>query len=124
MVVAGVFDRFPGLQVVLGHWGETVAFFAERINLLTDMASSRRSMTEYLRDNVLIAPSGIYSSRYLRWAIETVGIDRVVMSTDHPFVPAPLGAARRFVDEAPIDEEGRTAIGSANWERVTRAIRR
>lgn len=26
MIIAGVFDRFPGLQLVLGHWGEVVLF--------------------------------------------------------------------------------------------------
>lgn len=27
LVLSGVFDRFPDLQVILGHWGEVVLFF-------------------------------------------------------------------------------------------------
>jgi predicted TIM-barrel fold metal-dependent hydrolase len=31
LVLAGVFDRFPDLQIVIGHWGELVLFYLERI---------------------------------------------------------------------------------------------
>jgi predicted TIM-barrel fold metal-dependent hydrolase len=34
MVIAGVFDRFPQLQVVVGHWGELVLFFLARVRPL------------------------------------------------------------------------------------------
>jgi uncharacterized protein len=30
LMLAGTFDRLPGLQVILGHWGEVVLFYAER----------------------------------------------------------------------------------------------
>jgi predicted TIM-barrel fold metal-dependent hydrolase len=32
MVLAGVFDRHPDLQVVTGHWGEVVLFYLDRID--------------------------------------------------------------------------------------------
>jgi uncharacterized protein len=34
LVLAGVFDRMPGLQVILGHWGELVLFYAERLSVM------------------------------------------------------------------------------------------
>jgi uncharacterized protein len=29
LVLAGTFDRMPGLQMILGHWGELVLFYVE-----------------------------------------------------------------------------------------------
>ena len=34
LVLAGVFDRFPNLQVLLGHWGEVVLFYLDRADAL------------------------------------------------------------------------------------------
>jgi predicted TIM-barrel fold metal-dependent hydrolase len=32
MILAGVFDQFPGLQLILGHWGEMIPFYLARFN--------------------------------------------------------------------------------------------
>ena len=31
LVLARVFDRFPNLQIILGHWGEVILFYLERL---------------------------------------------------------------------------------------------
>lgn len=77
LALAGVFDRFPDLQVVLGHWGEVVLFYLERSDGLALQAGLRRSFSEYMRSNAYITAGGVYSQRYLRWAAEVVGVERV-----------------------------------------------
>ncbi len=37
MIFAGVFDRHPNLQVIVGHWGEAILFYLERIAMLEHM---------------------------------------------------------------------------------------
>lgn len=88
MIIAGVFNRFPDLQVIIGHWGELVLFFLERIQHLADAAQLQRTLIEYVRSNLYVAPSGILSDRYLHWAIEVAGVDRILFSTDYPFEKA------------------------------------
>ena len=124
LALAGVFDRFPDLQVVVGHWGEMVLFFLERIEKLAGAAGLARPLGEYARENLHVAPSGILSHRYLRWALEVVGADRVVFSTDYPFEAASLGGARRFVEEAEISGDQRRLVGAGSWDRLCAAIRR
>jgi uncharacterized protein len=34
MVLGGVFDRFPKLQVVIGHMGEGLPFFIRRVDVM------------------------------------------------------------------------------------------
>lgn len=124
LILAGVFDHFPDLQVIVGHWGEIVLFYLDRISTLDNIASLERPIADYLHTNVYIAPSGVYSHRYLRWAADLVGTDRLLFSTDYPFVPAPAGLARRFLAESPLPSAERAAIASGNWERLRQAIRR
>lgn len=124
LMLAGVFDRFPRLQVITGHWGEMVLFYLDRIDQLGATAKLSRTPSEYFQTNLMVTPSGVLSHRYLRWAIEVLGADRVLFATDHPFVPLPSGAAKRFFDEANLAAADRDAVASGNWERLRANIRR
>lgn len=124
LIASGVFDRFPGLRVIVGHWGEMVLFYLERIELLGMFAGLPRPFSDYVRSNVLVAPGGIFSQRYLRWATEVVGAERILFSTDYPFESAPGGGARRFLEEADLSGADRARIASGNWEALCAGIRR
>jgi predicted TIM-barrel fold metal-dependent hydrolase len=127
LIYGRVFDRHPDLQVIVGHWGELVLFFAERVQLLDRSMRPPldRSLTEYLRENVSYTPSGIYSPRYLAWTIDLVGIDRIMFSTDYPYIPTiGGGASRAFLEKSSLlSEEDRHKIAYGNWERLTGQVR-
>jgi predicted TIM-barrel fold metal-dependent hydrolase len=38
MILAGVFDRFPNLTIVTGHWGEVVLSYLDRADMLSGTA--------------------------------------------------------------------------------------
>jgi uncharacterized protein len=124
LILSGVFDRFPDLQVIVGHWGEMVLFYLDRVSSMDGAAGLRRPIAEYFRTNVHVAPSGVLSMRYLRWATEVVGVDRLLFSTDYPFVNAQEGGARAFLEQAPVSDADRLKIASGNWNRLCAAIRR
>ncbi|PRY41267.1 amidohydrolase family protein [Umezawaea tangerina] len=124
MIVSGVFDRFPDLQVVLGHWGEVVLFYLDRVAALDGVTDLRRPVAEYFRTNVHITPGGISSHKYLRWTLETVGVDRVMYASDYPFNQERAGSARRFLDTAPISADDRDRVAHRNWEALVAGIRR
>jgi uncharacterized protein len=85
LIFSGTFDHNPDLQVVVGHWGEVVLFYIERIAAMQQMGLKLdRPLEDYFRDNVFYTGSGILSQRYLRWTIEVVGVDRVMYSVDYP----------------------------------------
>ncbi len=71
-----------------------------------------------------MTPSGILSQRYLRWAMEVIGAERIMFAADYPFVPLPEGASKRFLREADISESERNMISSDNWDRLRGQIRR
>ena len=119
MIFSGVFDRHTNLQVIIGHWGELVLFYLEHTAVMQAMGlHSDRPLQDYFRQNVWVTGSGLYSERYLRWSAEVVGIDRIVFSTDYPFRDTGGGTARAFLEDAPLTEAEKAAIGSGNWERL------
>ncbi len=119
MIMSGVFDRYPELQVIVGHWGEVVLFYLDRIDVLSKVANRlRHPVSHYFQTNVFVTPSGIFSQRYMRWATEMIGVDRILFSTDYPYVYKGDGWARAFLEETGLSAEDQKKIAHRNWERL------
>ena len=116
LILGGVLDRFPGLQLILGHWGEVMLFYLDRIDRMTGIADLARPVSEYVRTNVFVTPGGVFSQRYLQWSLDVVGPDRILFATDYPYVMVPDGGGRRFLEQAEtarrIARRSRRAIGN------------
>jgi predicted TIM-barrel fold metal-dependent hydrolase len=124
LALTGVLDRFPDLQLIVGHWGEVVLFYMERTESLFAAAGRERTLHEYARSQLSVTPAGIASHRYLRWCLDVLGPERIMFSTDYPFQIAPDLGSRRFLEEADIGPAEREAIASGNWARMVKGIRR
>lgn len=124
MIVGGVFDRFPDLQVILGHWGEVVLFYLDRIDRMAAVTGLAQPVSEYFRRNVYVTPGGVFSQRYFRWALEVMGAERIMFACDYPFVSAPPEGCDGFLAAADLAESDRENIAAGNWERLVADIRR
>ncbi len=124
LILAGVFDRFPELQVILGHWGEVVLFYLDRLEQLHDVAGLKRPLADYVRAHAYVTPSGMLNARYRRWASEVIGVNRLMFATDYPFVPVTGEAVDAFFRADDLNPEDRAAIGGGNWTRLRAGIRR
>ena len=122
LVLAGVFDRFPDLQIVLGHWGEVVLFYLERLSALDRAVKLQRPFADYARQNLYVTASGMFSPDYLERCLKIVGPERLLFSTDFPYQYRPGREARRFLEAAPLGEAERAAFAHGNWERLTGGI--
>jgi predicted TIM-barrel fold metal-dependent hydrolase len=121
LVLAGVFDEYPSLQIVLGHWGEVVLFYLERMNSLGQIAKLQRPIAEYFRQNLYVTPSGMWSQTYLQRSLEIVGPERILFSTDYPYQYKPGNPGRSFLQEAALSDEQKELFAHGNWERLTRS---
>ncbi len=63
LILAGVFDRLPSLQIIIGHMGEMIPFMLARIhNVLTPVAKNlQRPVPEYFLQNFYITNSGFFT---------------------------------------------------------------
>ncbi|KAA6476820.1 amidohydrolase [Agrobacterium sp. ICMP 7243] len=119
IVLAGVFDRHPNLQVILGHWGELVIFYLERLVMLDRVSGLKHPFIHYVRNNLYLTPSGMYNEAYLRQAVDAVGIDRILFSTDYPYQYRPGNDARLFVEGLSLDNGEKLKFAHQNWEGLT-----
>jgi predicted TIM-barrel fold metal-dependent hydrolase len=85
MILGGVFDRFPKLQIVIGHMGEALPFMLSRVDVMTpDLTGLKRPVSAYLRENVHYTFSGFnFTPTFLDLLLQ-VGVDRIMFSADHP----------------------------------------
>jgi len=87
LISNGVFDRFPGVQFVIGHFGEGLIQDLWRIDHWWERSKRVRMKCKhnaiyYFKKNVHITTSGHYSTPTLKMAIETIGSDRIMFSID------------------------------------------
>ncbi|GLV54714.1 amidohydrolase [Dictyobacter sp. S3.2.2.5] len=118
LILAGVFDRFPNLQIIIGHMGEMLPFMLDRIsNTLAPLVKNlKRPLLEYFLNNFTITTSGFFSDPPLLLALQTVGADRIIFSVDYPYSSNEQG--RAFLDHAAISPADKEKISHLNAERV------
>jgi predicted TIM-barrel fold metal-dependent hydrolase len=118
LIGSGLFDDHPGLNIILGHFGEGLPFFLWRIDNHSKWRNAphkfaaRRLVTDYFRENFYVTTSGHLSTPALLHALSEIGADRIMFSTDYPFED--LLEAARWFDDASIDESDRVRIGRTN----------
>ncbi|TCL56676.1 hypothetical protein EDD76_111170 [Kineothrix alysoides] len=118
MVLSGTFDRFPKLQMILGHWGETLTYFFDRFDstFSAEMTGLKKKPSDYLKENMYITPSGMFTQALLDMCVETIGIDRILFSVDYPYVSTK--EAESFILNSSLSEEEKEKFAHLNAEKL------
>ena len=95
IITSGVFDRFPKLQMIIGHMGEALPFWAYRLDYMhrATVLSNRyesikplqKKPSDYLRENFFITNSGVAWEPAIKFTQDIVGVDRVMYAMDYPY---------------------------------------
>ncbi|MFY9827053.1 MAG: amidohydrolase family protein [Rhodoplanes sp.] len=120
LIFGGVFDRFPKARRALGHRGETLPFLLWRFDSRAKLYGVKlgKNPSDYIRENIVVTTSGMFSAEPLHCTIDALGADRVMFSGDYPFESS--DAAGKFLDTVPLADEVRAAVARHNAERVLR----
>ena len=115
MVLGGVFDRFPKLQIVIGHMGEGLPFFIQRVDVMSvELTQLKRPVSAYLRDNLHYTFAGFnFPQTFLDLLLE-IGVGRIMFSADYPY--ASMTKARAFLDQIPVSAADLERIAHGNAE--------
>jgi len=122
IMMSGAFDRFPKLNIVLGHMGEAVHFWIWRLDHMSRAGIQRGETpiklkpSEYMRQNLKITTSGQENPDALRYSIDTLGMWNVMWAIDYPYQETP--GAVYFMDHAPVSQAERDAIYWQNAQRI------
>ncbi|MBB3443985.1 amidohydrolase family protein [Rhizobium sp. BK379] len=88
MITSGVFDRFPKLQIIVGHMGEGLPFFYKRIvEKMGEVTEGTldRPFEQYFHDNFWFTTSAFFQDELLDLLLKYISVDRVMFATDYPF---------------------------------------
>jgi 2,3-dihydroxybenzoate decarboxylase len=122
LIGSGLFDRHPNLAIILGHLGEGLPYSLWRIdnrNAWTKTPhnyAAKRTVTDYFRENFYLTTSGNFHTPTMISAIQEIGADRVLFSTDYPFEA--IADAAEWFDSSSIGETDRAKIGRENAIRL------
>lgn len=118
LVFGGVFARFPDARVILGHLGETLPYLLWRFDSRARLygVTLPRSPSDYIRSNIFVTTSGMFSAEPLNCAIAALGHESVMFSSDYPFESTE--EAGRFMDEVALSEDVRVDIAFNNAKRI------
>jgi len=122
LVLAGVFDAFPRLKVVVGHYGEFLPFLMARIDWAYDrphvvsdqgaIPELKRKPSEYLRANMWVSTSGNYLAAAFDCTRKALGLDRIVLGTDHPYDS--MNECLAFLDSLGLSEQEASLLFEEN----------
>jgi uncharacterized protein len=118
IVLSGALDKYPKLQLVLGHLGEGLPFFMSRIESIfpTQFTKLNHPMGTYFRDNIHYTFSGFNNLPAFLDLFLRVGGERIMFSTDYPI--GSMTEARKFLDELPVSPKEKEDIAHRNAERL------
>ena len=118
MILSGIFDKYPNLKFISGHWGETIPAFLERMDKILDkeITGLNKTISEYYKEHVYITPSGIMSRDQLEYIVKIMGADHVMYAIDYPYMKP--DDAYEFLMDSNLTEEEKELIAYKNAEKL------
>jgi predicted TIM-barrel fold metal-dependent hydrolase len=116
IILAGMLDQYPKLKLVCPHVGGTVPYLIGRMDHQTQVLKRgarniRKPPSEYLRQIWLDAVSPLPQA--IRYGCDLVGVDRMLYSSDHPWVDPKLIVSCVEQMKLPAADERKIFAGNA-----------
>lgn len=131
LMLSGLFDTYPSIQIILGHAAEGLPFLVHRID--TQLAADtshhntagvptyNKSLRSYLRNNFHATLSGVRRLSTLRCTLDEMGEERVMFSVDYPF-QSDQDAGDWFDYVEGVGVEAKKKIAWGNARRLLRIV--
>lgn len=121
LVVGGVFERHPSVQLILGHMGECLPFHLWRIDQRYPDANHGgytlpQPPSFYIRRNIAITTTGVCDNAALKCSLDLLGADKVMFSVDYPYEDSKQ--ASDWIEAAPLDDALKAMICYDNAKRI------
>lgn len=131
LILGGVFDKHPELQLILGHLGEGLPYWLKRLDnryAFTYASGGDRfgmvklalTPSEYVQRNVSVTTSGMDDPEVLAFCVDRIGEDRIMFATDYPYEESAPAVA--FLKSAPVTDDQRAKISHGNAERLLNIV--
>ena len=93
LIHSGLFDKYPGLTIILGHLGEGLPFWLDRIDFFwlkpwseaENRSRIAKKPSDYVKTNFMVTTSGMNFVPSLIATYLALGADRIIFAADYPF---------------------------------------
>jgi predicted TIM-barrel fold metal-dependent hydrolase len=119
LLAAGTFDKYPKLKIIIGHMGEMLPMMwvrSERAFTPGAGGDNQRTLSDTFREQLYITTSGFFTQPPLQLALDTFGIDNIMLSVDYPFSTNQKGID--FLNGISLPEEQLAKIAHGNADRL------
>lgn len=125
LIMAGVFDRFPNLKLVLGHGGEGLPYWLDRLDARHAFFASidqtgrvprlARRPSDYIHEHFYMTTSGQNFTQPVMFMMQVMGSDNVMYAADYPYESM---ATRQAIDALPLCDTDKRKLFSQNAQRI------
>jgi predicted TIM-barrel fold metal-dependent hydrolase len=122
MIVRGVFDRFPDLKIIMGHYGEAFPFLVDRVDRAYMQGhetpnpgmgpGSKHVASYYVKRHLWVTTSGNYLPAAFVCSRDALGMDKVLLGTDHPYED--MNDCMTYLAGLPLTEDERAKLYESN----------
>jgi len=118
LAVSGTLDKYPRLNVIIGHMGEGLPAMLKRCEhqFSTDLSHLPRPLAKTITDQVYVTSAGFFTNPPFVAALDTFGIDRLMFSVDYPYAGNADG--RAFLDNVPLTAVDLAKFAHGNADRL------
>ena len=118
LALAGIMDKYPRLNFIIGHMGEGLPAMLARCEhqFSADVTYLSRPLARTITDQVYITSSGFFTNPPFAAALATFGIDRLMFSVDYPYASHEDG--RAFLDNLPLSPGDLAKFAHGNADRL------
>ena len=119
LILGRVFETYPNLNIILGHFGETLPFLLWRINqALSRAGQGKMSFRDQFCRHFHVTTSGNFSTPALLCTILELGMDRILFAVDYPYVEN--AEAMEWIRMLQLSEEDTRKLLAGNAQRLLR----
>jgi predicted TIM-barrel fold metal-dependent hydrolase len=123
LLSAGTFDKYPKLKIIIGHMGEMLPMMwvrSERAFKPGAGGDNQRTLADTFHDQVHITTSGFFTQPPLQIALDTFGIDNIMLSVDYPFSTNQMGI--EFLNNIKLPQDQIEKIAFRNADKLLNLI--
>lgn len=120
-ILSGIFDKLPNLKMIVGHWGELLPFYFDRMDehLSKEVTRLNNNIKYYFENNVYTNPSGIWSKNDFDFVLKTFPKEHILWAQDYCYGVNDI-RVKTFLEEYNLDDETKEMIAHKNAENLFR----
>jgi len=120
LILSGLFDRHPGVKIILGHLGEGLPFWLWRLDnrwvRMPQGMTIKKKPSQYIKENFFITTAGNFSVPAFLCAYLELGADRILFAVDYPMESNQ--EAVQFIEALPVGDGDKEKVCHLNAEKL------